>query len=966
MTKDILDEDLAIDWTLSEKDIAFINEKTRGSENALLFAVNLCQLRNVGKFMQTFNSISTKIISYLTKQLCLQPVLFLTPPEGKTKTKYNQQICQYLGYRFFDGKVRDEIETWVKRILKKDFISKERLIERSKNYLKNQRIVYTSDQMILRHLSDAIEKSMNAIFKEITRRLSPENKQALDKLISPKGSESFSLNDYKAYPPEPTYTTMKTFIDRFKYLEEHKLDQLNLGGIGNEVIDDLSSLANCYNIKRLREIAPVEKRYALLSCFIYQASKILMDHIVDMGDSMLAKIMRESRSIYEKKLKEMRKTTKQGTRVINQFIVDFFSVENPESISVKNYYKRVDKEMVIEAVRKSIALSELEKKGLSKILDLRYPSLRKYTPDFFTLNLKAATGSESLMEGITLLRKLNTGEIKELPLTAPKGFLSKVWHPGLVFSGTNRRSWEMGLYYAVKSALQSGDLYIPNSQSHKGFFDIIYGDDQWKTLGSNVYDELKLPNSFDKVLEILSKEFEDNVGLAKNNLNKDSFAYIDSNGELKLRKDDALEIPESTHKLKQLIENDLPIIRIETLLEEVDHMTGFSKKFTPLEGYIPQSDYSLDMLYATIIAHGTNIGIHTMSNSAEEVNSYGLAEVSKWLIRQKCLERANACLVNYLDNFPITEILGSGFGSMSDGQRFRIDKSSNLSAFCTRYYGYYEKAISIYTHMSDRFSVFGTQVISCKVREATYVLTGLLNNSTSLKPTQHSTDTGGYTNQVFALCYLLGFSFQPRLKDLKKKKLYKLIKDRSYGDMDCLFKGSIDIQLIREQWDNIVRVAASLKNKVAPAHLIIQRLAAKSPTDKLAKALLELGRFITSTYILRYISDPELRREVQLRLCRCESRHFLAQHTFFFNQGIFRTNDYEQIMNKASCLSFLSNAVLVWNTHKYQGIIDRIRKDKIPAADEDIRGISPLMFKHVIMHGTYRFNSPQKIGACYG
>ena len=43
---------------------------------------------------------------------------------------------------------------------------------------------------------------------------------------------------------------------------------------------------------------------------------------------------------------------------------------------------------------------------------------------------------------------------------------------------------------------------------------------------------------------------------------------------------------------------------------------------------------------------------------------------------------------------------------------------------------------------------------------------------------------------------------------------------------------------------------------------------------------------------------------------------------FFANQGEFREGDYEEIMNKASCLSLISNAVLVWNTIQIQKIVE--------------------------------------------
>src|SRR5215510_13413263 len=66
--------------------------------------------------------------------------------------------------------------------------------------------------------------------------------------------------------------------------------------------------------------------------------------------------------------------------------------------------------------------------------------------------------------------------------------------------------------------------------------------------------------------------------------------------------------------------------------------------------------------------------------------------------------------------------------------------------------------------------------------------------------------------------------------------------------------------------------------------------------------------------ILRYIHDLELRARMQLQVNRGEGRHQLARRLFFANQGAFQTGDYEEIMNKATCLSLLSNAVVVWNT----------------------------------------------------
>jgi TnpA family transposase len=87
---------------------------------------------------------------------------------------------------------------------------------------------------------------------------------------------------------------------------------------------------------------------------------------------------------------------------------------------------------------------------------------------------------------------------------------------------------------------------------------------------------------------------------------------------------------------------------------------------------------------------------------------------------------------------------------------------------------------------------------------------------------------------------------------------------------------------------HLVRVAASLKNRTAPANVIVQRLANASSSDRLAGALTALGRIVKTIFVLRYLSDPELRYRVQLQLNRGEARHELVGRCLFFaNRGEF-------------------------------------------------------------------------------
>jgi TnpA family transposase len=138
----------------------------------------------------------------------------------------------------------------------------------------------------------------------------------------------------------------------------------------------------------------------------------------------------------------------------------------------------------------------------------------------------------------------------------------------------------------------------------------------------------------------------------------------------------------------------------------------------------------------------------------------------------------------------------------------------------------------------------------------------------------------------------------------------------------------------------------------------MQRLTGTGPADRVAKTLTALGRLAKTTQILRYIHEEPLRRKIQLQLNRGEFRHILAKWLFFANQGAFRSGDYAEIMNKASCLSLLSNAVLIWNTVQIDRIVGQLRAASHVVLDEDLARVSPLLHAHITPNGSY-FQSPR-------
>jgi TnpA family transposase len=130
-----------------------------------------------------------------------------------------------------------------------------------------------------------------------------------------------------------------------------------------------------------------------------------------------------------------------------------------------------------------------------------------------------------------------------------------------------------------------------------------------------------------------------------------------------------------------------------------------------------------------------------------------------------------------------------------------------------------------------------------------------------------------------------------------------------------------------------------------------------------AKALTALGRVVKTIYIFRYPNEEDVRRRVQLQLNRGESRHDLAPWLFLANQEEFRTGDCEEIMNKASCLSLMSNAVLVRSTVQMGEIVARLRVGHEAVLDDNLARISPSAYTRVIANGTYVFDRTERRGA---
>jgi TnpA family transposase len=944
------DEDMARDWTLSQDDIWEIGKYRK---NYRLFAsIQLCSVRLYGRFINEVNAVSPKVINYLSVQLGLSPSMTVqTPERDATYSEYRKNMLNYLGFRRLDDDILPDLQSWLTNQAVQ-CITPEELFKQAEKKLLIDKIILPGSAFLERLVNAACATKHEKIFDNIYKRIPQELQQSIDNLLVATNEQRSIFNLFKEYPPEAKAKSIKTFLKRYNMLVETGINDMEMPVTEPVFQEYLYRLAKTYiarDIKRFNN----HKRYSMMVCFLLETRKIILDHLVRMHDQYIQEMCRRAGNALDEKHKEIRKKQKKALDTV--VVATTVLINLPDDLPV---YKRdiikIDDEIKLRSSIEDLnVFRRLEERGYGDQLLARYSNLRKYFSEFIKLPFAAEQGSEDLITAIELVRSLDSGELKKLPYYTPTSFIPKDLRRSLKDTSgeINRNFWEIGLAIAVKDALRSGDLYLPLSRQHVSFWELMLNDDQWKETKDNFFTEFKLPGQ-QEVRNVLTQHFDKSAREAETKFGIDDFARIE-HGHLRLRHDDKANIPFSVTHLQKTIDSFMPTIRIENLLMEVDRLTNFTRHFTPVQQHNTRPRGFYKTLLAAIISQATNLGVVSMSSSVKDISVDMLRHVLQFYVREETLKAANAELVNLHHKLPLSELHGNGTISSSDTQRFKIRASSLLASYYPRYYGYYEKAIGIYTHVSDQYSVYSTKIISCSPREALYVLDGLLENNTILKIKEHTTDTHGYTEIIFALCYLLGYYFMPRIRDLKDQQLYRVDRDINYGKLRPLLNKIADVDIVEEQWDPMNRVTKSLMNRTSPAHVIVQRLMNGSPSDRLTKAFTNLGRIIKTEYILRYITDPELRRTVQLQLNKGEYRHKLPRWIFFANQGEFTTGDYEEIMNKASSLSLVSNAILYWNTIKINEIIGNLRQGGDKIEDESLSHISLLPYKHVLPNGTY-------------
>jgi TnpA family transposase len=247
------------------------------------------------------------------------------------------------------------------------------------------------------------------------------------------------------------------------------------------------------------------------------------------------------------------------------------------------------------------------------------------------------------------------------------------------------------------------------------------------------------------------------------------------------------------------------------------------------------------------------------------------------------------------------------------------------------------------------------------LRDSLVLLSVVLEQQTELQPTEIMTDTGAYTDTMFGIFHLLGYQFSPRLADIGGSRFWRVDQKANYGALNALAAQRIKTPLIAEHWEDLLRLAGSLKLGTVQASGLIRTLQTKDRPTKLARALEELGRLVKTLYLLHYIDDETYRRRILVQLNRGEGRHQLARVVFHGKRGELRQRYRESQEDQLGVLGLVVNVIILWNTIYMDAALDQLRGEGHNLRDEDVARLSPLGFDHINMLGRYAFTLPDRV-----
>ena len=187
------------------------------------------------------------------------------------------------------------------------------------------------------------------------------------------------------------------------------------------------------------------------------------------------------------------------------------------------------------------------------------------------------------------------------------------------------------------------------------------------------------------------------------------------------------------------------------------------------------------------------------------------------------------------------------------------------------------------------------------------------------------------------------------MADVGGTRFWRIDTKADYGLLNSVSAHNISFQKIAPHWDDMLRLAGSLKLGRVPAVGIMRTLQVGERPTRLARAIAEFGRFDKTLHTPTYIDDEAKRRGTLTQLNRGEGRHSVARAVFHGKRGELRQHYREGQEDQLGALGLVLNMIVLWNTSYMDAALNQLRADGFEVRDEDVARLSPLLHEQINM-----------------
>lgn len=951
---------------LDDRDLQWVRRR-RGAHNQIGFAIQLGTVRFLGTFLDPPQSIALEVQQYVAEQLNLTLTCFEAYTQSQTWWDHTVVIAQTYGYCQFS----DQPGHWqfVRWLYYRAWWSEEApsvLFDQATVYLVERKVLLPGVSILERLVAEVRERVQQRVWKRLERLPNRQQRGQLESLlkIAPEQGQT-TLESWRRSPTRHSSLSLVQALKRLILVRQIGIRQLDFGKLPPNRIQALARSA--LTLKAQAMVQMVEpRRIAVLVAFVYTLEATAQDDVLDVFEllvqEILAKSEREGKQARLRTLKDLDTASLRLSQACKVLLdKDCESSQLRETI-----FQQVDALTLAEAIIKVELLARLPEDHYYPEVLARWHQVRIFLPLLLrTIQFEANRTGQIVLKAVQFLQTIE-GQPKPKMQNAPLAIVTKGWSRWVEDTEgiLDRRAYTFCVLEQLTLSLKRRDLFVSPSVRWSNPRAKLLSGASWESVRSSICRNLNLqPTPASEIAQLQAQLDKAYQRTARNWADNPAVRLELAQGKetIVLSHLDKLDEPPSLLALKRQVAALLPRIDLPEMLLEIQARTGFMDALTHLhEGQARIADFPITVC-ATLIASACNIGLAPLiCKDIAALTRDRLQWVQQNYLRLDTLIAANARLVAAQTEIELAQSWGGGEVASADGVRFVVPVRTINARPNRKYFGA-GRGITYYNFTSDQFTGLHGLVVPGTLRDSLVLLVGLLEQKTSLHPREIMTDTAGYSDVIFGLFWLLGYQFSPRLADVGKARFWRLNRATDYGILNKIAKQRVNQKLIEENWDDLLRVAGSLKIGTISAIEIMRALQRGNQPSTLAKAIGELGRIAKTLYLLNYVDDEDYRRRILTQLNRGESRHRLARAVFHGRKGEIRQPYREGQEDQLSALGLVVNVIVLWNTLYMDKAVKSLRAGGLIVNDEDVARLSPLGNAHINMLGHYFFELPQEI-----